>query len=347
MPVLVSRGAVQLTGYIDTMIASLLPDRRGHRADQRADPLHAAGQPVRHRHLGLRAAGDVGGRGARPAPGGAIRSAVAPDRRGIRAHGVLRRPVGGRVRGARRRDRRRAAADRTIHRRPTPATSGPSSPDRRSACSRPRWRGCIRWRTTRWAIRSHRCGSPLLRLVIVTTLGYLCAIVLPPALRIAPHWGAAGLTASAGVAGWIEFVLLRASLNRRIGETGLRGRTRRGCGCLPREPGWRRFSSAGCCRRLGPSLPARSCSHSMARCISGWPRSVACRCPGSAGVDDVIPARQRCPHRTGSLAGLFPGAVPGGRLGSCVAPRPAAPASVAGRGYAVQPPSMTWMWPVV
>jgi putative peptidoglycan lipid II flippase len=31
----------------------------------------------------------------------------------------------------------------------------------------------------------------------------------------------AGLTASAGVAGWVEFVLLRRTLNRRIGRTGL------------------------------------------------------------------------------------------------------------------------------
>jgi len=29
------------------------------------------------------------------------------------------------------------------------------------------------------------------------------------------------LTASAGVAGWIEFALLRRSMNRRIGRTGL------------------------------------------------------------------------------------------------------------------------------
>jgi len=61
----------------------------------------------------------------------------------------------------------------------------------------------------------------IVRLTAVTTLGYLCAIVLPPLLRIPPHWGAAGLTASAGVSGWIEFVLLRRSLNRRIGPTGL------------------------------------------------------------------------------------------------------------------------------
>ena len=30
-----------------------------------------------------------------------------------------------------------------------------------------------------------------------------------------------GLTASAGVAGWVEFVLLRRRLNRRIGRTGV------------------------------------------------------------------------------------------------------------------------------
>jgi putative peptidoglycan lipid II flippase len=62
----------------------------------------------------------------------------------------------------------------------------------------------------------------LWRLVIVAGLGYLCALVLPPRLGLDPAWGAAGLTASAGVAGWIEFALLRANLNRRIGATGLR-----------------------------------------------------------------------------------------------------------------------------
>jgi len=62
----------------------------------------------------------------------------------------------------------------------------------------------------------------IVRLVAVTTLGYLFAIVVPPLIGIAREWGAAGLTASAGVAGWIEFALLRASLNGRIGPTGLR-----------------------------------------------------------------------------------------------------------------------------
>ena len=31
----------------------------------------------------------------------------------------------------------------------------------------------------------------------------------------------AGLTASAGIAGWVEFLLLRHNLNQRIGKTGL------------------------------------------------------------------------------------------------------------------------------
>ncbi|HMD76409.1 MAG TPA: hypothetical protein VKG86_03435, partial [Terracidiphilus sp.] len=52
-------------------------------------------------------------------------------------------------------------------------------------------------------------------------LGYAMAIPLPPAIGLDPRWGVAGLTASAGIAGWVEFALLRRTLNRRIGQTGL------------------------------------------------------------------------------------------------------------------------------
>jgi putative peptidoglycan lipid II flippase len=71
----------------------------------------------------------------------------------------------------------------------------------------------------------HDTRTPLkfasLRVVLTIGLGYLCAIPLPSLLGINPKWGAAGLTASAGVAGWIEFALLRRALNKRIGKTGL------------------------------------------------------------------------------------------------------------------------------
>ena len=72
----------------------------------------------------------------------------------------------------------------------------------------------------------HDTRTPLLyaviRVVLTGVLGYLFAIPLPQWLGIAPKWGAAGLTASAGIAGWIEFVLLRRTLNNWIGRTGLR-----------------------------------------------------------------------------------------------------------------------------
>jgi putative peptidoglycan lipid II flippase len=51
----------------------------------------------------------------------------------------------------------------------------------------------------------------------------VCAIPLPRWIGIDPKWGVAGLTASAGIAGWVEFTLLRRTLNARIGRTGLPG----------------------------------------------------------------------------------------------------------------------------
>lgn len=71
----------------------------------------------------------------------------------------------------------------------------------------------------------HDTRTPLryaiIRVTLTTVLGYLCAVPLPPAIGIDQKWGVAGLTASAGIAGWVEFVLLRRTLNRRIGWTGL------------------------------------------------------------------------------------------------------------------------------
>ena len=71
----------------------------------------------------------------------------------------------------------------------------------------------------------HDTRTPLryaiIRVTLTTVLGYVFALPLPVALGINPKWGVAGLTASAGIAGWIEFALLRRTLNQRIGRTGL------------------------------------------------------------------------------------------------------------------------------
>jgi putative peptidoglycan lipid II flippase len=64
----------------------------------------------------------------------------------------------------------------------------------------------------------------LLRVMLTATLGYVSALHLPVLLAIPLRWGAAGLTASAGVAGWVEMWLLRRTLNARIGRTGLQRR---------------------------------------------------------------------------------------------------------------------------
>lgn len=77
--------------------------------------------------------------------------------------------------------------------------------------------------STYYALRDTR--TPLLFAIIhvalTTVLGYICALPLPRFLGLDPKWGVVGLTASASIAAWIEFVLLRRSLNRRIGRTGL------------------------------------------------------------------------------------------------------------------------------
>lgn len=79
-----------------------------------------------------------------------------------------------------------------------------------------------------WALRDTR--TPLrfavFRVALTTALGCLCALprkapLLPTLLGLDPLWGAAGLTASAGFAAWLEFVLLRRGMNRRIGRSEL------------------------------------------------------------------------------------------------------------------------------
>ena len=71
----------------------------------------------------------------------------------------------------------------------------------------------------------HDTRTPLLYAIVhvglTAILGYICAIQLPPTIGVEPKWGVVGLTASASAAAWVEFVLLRRKLNQRIGTTGV------------------------------------------------------------------------------------------------------------------------------
>ncbi|HEX6434881.1 MAG TPA: murein biosynthesis integral membrane protein MurJ [Gemmatimonadales bacterium] len=64
----------------------------------------------------------------------------------------------------------------------------------------------------------------LLRVGLTVVLGYLFAFPLPGWLSLEQRWGAAGLALASGLAGWLEFSLLREALNQRIGRTGIRRR---------------------------------------------------------------------------------------------------------------------------
>jgi putative peptidoglycan lipid II flippase len=61
----------------------------------------------------------------------------------------------------------------------------------------------------------------MVRVVLTSVLGYLAALPLPRLLGIEPRWGVAGLTISAGIASWVEFTLLQRALRRRTGHIGL------------------------------------------------------------------------------------------------------------------------------
>jgi putative peptidoglycan lipid II flippase len=71
-----------------------------------------------------------------------------------------------------------------------------------------------------YALRDTRTpvNFAIVRVILTTALGYLCSRPLPKLLGVDPFWGAAGLTASAGFAAWVEFTLLRRGMNLKIGH---------------------------------------------------------------------------------------------------------------------------------
>lgn len=67
----------------------------------------------------------------------------------------------------------------------------------------------------------HDTRTPLrfaaVRVTVGVVLGAALALYGPGMLGIAPRWGAAGITIASGIGAWIELLLLRASLRKRLG----------------------------------------------------------------------------------------------------------------------------------
>ncbi len=61
----------------------------------------------------------------------------------------------------------------------------------------------------------------IIRVSLAALMGFLASQFLPGLIGIERRWGVAGITIASGLAGWIEFMLLRRSLNKRIGKSGI------------------------------------------------------------------------------------------------------------------------------
>jgi putative peptidoglycan lipid II flippase len=70
-----------------------------------------------------------------------------------------------------------------------------------------------------YALRNTRTplNFAVIRVVLTLGLGWFFSIPLPHLLGIDSRWGVAGLTLSAGLAAWLEYALLRRAMHQRIG----------------------------------------------------------------------------------------------------------------------------------
>jgi putative peptidoglycan lipid II flippase len=59
------------------------------------------------------------------------------------------------------------------------------------------------------------------RFATSAALGAVLALAAPRWLGIDQRWGAAGLTTAGGIGGWVEYLLLRSAIRRRVGPVGL------------------------------------------------------------------------------------------------------------------------------
>jgi putative peptidoglycan lipid II flippase len=216
-PVFVSRGIVQLSGYIDQFLASWLPVGSvaliSYAQNLSVLPVSLFGMSVSAAELpamsGLRGDdADIAARlrGRLDAGLGRIAFLVVPSAMAMLALGDV-------LAGAIYRTGRFTAADA---RWVWAILAGSAVGLLASTLGRLYASAYYALRDTRTPLR-----YALVRVTLTTALGYTCAIPLPRLLGVDPRWGMAGLTASAGVAAWVEFALLRHTLGTRIGRTGV------------------------------------------------------------------------------------------------------------------------------
>ena len=217
VPVLIGRGVVQVSGYIDTLLASLLPTGAvtgiANAATLYTLPVSLFGMSVAASELPVMAgAAEPDAAGAEAVrqrlDNGLRRIAffVVPSAVAFLALGDV---VAGAVLQTGRFTREDAVYVWAI-------LAGSSIGLVASTLGRLYSATLFALRDTRTPLR-----YALVRVSLTTVLGYLCALPLPRLLGIDASWGAAGLTGSAGVAGWVEMFLLRRKLRMRVASKGI------------------------------------------------------------------------------------------------------------------------------
>jgi putative peptidoglycan lipid II flippase len=215
-PVFLSRGVVQVSGYIDTLLASLLPTG-AVTALANAQTLYLL--PVSLFGMSVSAAElpAMSGIGSDAAGLAALRTRLAAGLRQIAFFVVPSAmaflALGDVIAGALFQTGRFSRADSLYV---WSILAGSAVGLLASTLGR-------LYSSTYYALRDTRTplNYAIARVLLTTVLGYLFAFPLPRLLGVAPFWGTAGLTASAGIAGWVEMLLLRRTMNARIGVTGL------------------------------------------------------------------------------------------------------------------------------
>ena len=189
-PVFVGRGVVQISAYVDTVLASLLPTGAvaglSNAQVLYTLPVSLFGMSVSAAELPAMASA-VGSEsergGAAPAAAstrGCARSRSSSCRRRWRfSRSATWSPA-------------RCTRSGAIHPRDDGLRLGHPGRLGRRAAGVDAWAGCTRRRTTRCTIPERRCGIAVLRVALTTVLGYLFAIPLPRALGHRPAVGRGG-----------------------------------------------------------------------------------------------------------------------------------------------------------
>jgi len=217
VPVLVSRGVIQLSAYIDSMLASLLSTGAVSAVTSAqlisTAPVSLFGMAVSAAELPVMSGAAAQDRGGPELVRQRLNAGLRPIAFFVVPSSMAFLALGDVIAGALLQTGRFSRADSVY----VWAILGGSSIGLLASTL-----GRL-YANSYYALRDTRSplNFALIRVALTTILGYICAVHLPGWLGVSPMWGAAGLTASAGVAGWVEMLLLRRKLNVRIGHTAL------------------------------------------------------------------------------------------------------------------------------